>query len=128
MDLCHNLKGRIIVYCLELEPDSEGRPYRYVGSTSSCERRCAEHMGVANGKGASWCASHKPIDIISVRVCNTQEEAAAMEVMLTSLHQATIGYQQVRGGRWNMNQDMKKKPPYFDKVQEYFLDLSLIHI
>ena len=21
-----------------------------------------------------------------------------------------------------MNQDMKKKPPYFDKVQEYFLD------
>ena len=45
-----------------------------------------------------------------------------MEVMLTSLHQATIGYQQVRGGRWNMNQDMKKKPPYFDKVQEYFLD------
>ena len=45
-----------------------------------------------------------------------------MEVMLTSLHQATLGYQQVRGGRWNMNQDMKKKPPYFDKVQEYFLD------
>ena len=45
-----------------------------------------------------------------------------MEVMLTSLHQATIGYQQVRGGRWNMNQDMKKKPPYFDKVQEYYID------
>ena len=45
-----------------------------------------------------------------------------METMLCSLHQATIGYQQARGSRWNMNQDMKKKPPYFDKVQEYFLD------
>ena len=45
-----------------------------------------------------------------------------MEVMLTSIHQAQIGYQQVKGGRWNMNQDMKKKPPYFDKAQEYYLD------
>ena len=45
-----------------------------------------------------------------------------METMLTSLHQAQIGYQQCRGSRWNMNQDMKKKPPYFDKVQEYYID------
>ena len=45
-----------------------------------------------------------------------------METMLCSLHQPTIGYQQARGSRWNMNQDMKRKPPYFDKVQEYFLD------
>ena len=45
-----------------------------------------------------------------------------METMLCSLHQATIGYQQARGSRWNMNQDMKKKPPYFDKAQEYYLD------
>ena len=45
-----------------------------------------------------------------------------MEVMLCSLHQATIGYQNARGGRYNMNQDMKRKPPYFDKVQEYYLD------
>ena len=45
-----------------------------------------------------------------------------METMLCSLHQATIGYQQARGSRWNMNQDMKKKPPYSDKAQEYYLD------
>ena len=122
MDLVHQLKGRIVVYCLECEPDSDGRPYRYVGTTSNCEKRLCEHMGIANGKGAAWCASHKPIDVISVRVCNTKEEAAVMEVMLTSLHQAQIGYQQTRGARWNMNQDMKRKPPYFDKVQEYYLD------
>ena len=122
MDLVHQLKGRIIVYVLECEPLPDGRPIRYVGTTNNCERRTAEHMGIANGKGASWCLTHKPIDIISVRVCNTKEEAAVMETMLTSLHQAQIGYQQCRGSRWNMNQDMKKKPPYFDKVLEYYID------
>ena len=122
MDLVHQLKGRIIVYCLECEPLPDGRPIRYIGQTSNCERRVAEHMGVANGKGASWCLAHKPIDIISVRVFSTKEEAAVMETMLTSLHQAQVGYQQVRGGRWCMCTDMKKKPPYFDKVQEYYLE------
>ena len=121
MDLVHNLKGKLVVYCLECEPDADGRPFRYVGSTNNCERRMAEHMGVKEG-GAAWCKSHKPVDVISVRVCNTKEEAAVMETMLCSLHQATIGYQQARGSRWNMNQDMKKNPPYFDKVQESFLD------
>ena len=81
----------------------------------------AEHMGVKEG-GAAWCKSHEPVGVISVRVCNSKEEAAVMETMLCSLHQATIGYQQARGSRWNMNQDMKKKPPYFEKVQEYYLD------
>ena len=47
----------------------------------------AEHMGVKEG-GAAWCKSHKPVDVISVRVCNTKEEAAVMETMLCSLHQA----------------------------------------
>ncbi len=121
MDLVHNLKNKLIVYVLECEPDADGRPYRYVGSTANCERRMAEHMGVKDG-GAAWCKSHKPVDVISVRVCNSKEECAVMETMLCSLHQATIGYQNARGSRWNMNQDMKRKPPYFDKVQEYFLD------
>ena len=118
MDLVHNLKGKIVVYCLELEPDEEGRPYRYVGTTSNCERRCAEHMGVKDG-GAAWCKLHKPIDVLSVRVCQNKEEAAVMETMLCGLHQATIGYQQCRGARWNMGGDMQKKPPYFDKALEY---------
>ena len=78
-------------------------------------------MGMKEG-GAAWCKSHKPVDVISVRVCNSKEEAAVMETMLCSLHQATVGYQQARGSRWNMNQDMKKKPPYSDKATEYFLD------
>ena len=38
MDLVHNLKGKIVVYCLECEPDAEGRPFRYVGCTNNCLR------------------------------------------------------------------------------------------
>ena len=56
MDLVHNLKGKIVVYCLECEPDAEGRPFRYVGCTTNCERRMAEHMGMKEG-GAAWCKS-----------------------------------------------------------------------
>ena len=79
MDLVHNLKGKIVVYCLECEPDAEGRPFRYVGCTNNCERRMAEHMGMKEG-GAAWCKSHKPVDVISVRVCNTKEELSLIHI------------------------------------------------
>ncbi len=49
MDLAHNIKGKLIVYVLECEPALEGRSYRYVGSTTNCERRMAEHMQVKDG-------------------------------------------------------------------------------
>ena len=39
-----------------------------------------------------------------------------MEVMLCSLHMAETGFQNTRGGRWNMPGDMKKRPPHFDEV------------
>ena len=122
MDLnaVHNMRGKIVVYVLALEPDSEGREFRYVGVTKDLERRIAEHTGVRKG-GSAWCHKHKPKDIISLRICASMEEAAAMEVMLCGLHQAQIGYQQVRGGRWNMPGDMKRKPPNFDETDEYYL-------
>ncbi len=98
MDFVHNLKGKIVVYALELEPDEKGRPYRYVGVSENIERRCAEHCGVKSG-GASWTKHHPPVDVLSVKLCETREEAAVLEVMLTSLHMSKIGMQQVRGGR-----------------------------
>ena len=120
LDLVHQMRGKLVVYVLALEPDSEGREFRYVGTTQNLERRMAEHTGVKKG-GAAWCAKHKPVDIISVKVCQTTEEAAAMEVMLCSMHQAQIGYQQVRGGRWNMPGDMRRKPPHFEAAEEYYM-------
>ena len=64
--------------------------------------------------GVPLGAEYKPIDVISVRVVDSKEEAAAMEVMLVSLHMADVGIQACRGGRWNMAGDMKRRPPYFE--------------
>ena len=60
---------------------------------------------------------YKPIDVISVRIVDSKEEAAVMEVMLCAIHMAECGIQQVRGGRWDMCGDMTKRPPYFDDIE-----------
>ena len=112
LDLVHQLKGKHIVYVLELQPGEDGKKRRYVGSTTNVERRTAEHLGVKSG-GAAWCKKYKPTDVISVRIVDSKEEAAAMEVMPCAIHMAECGINQCRGGRWNMSGDMK---------------LSLIHI
>ena len=117
VDIVHHLRGRHIVYVLECE-ESEGRPYRYVGSSTNVEKRLCEHLGLKKG-GASWCALHKPVSVIECRVCNTKEEAAAMEVMLATIHMSQIGFQNCAGGRLNMPGDKKKKPPHFDNVEYY---------
>ena len=98
LDLVHQLRGKIIVYVLALQPGEDGKPRRYVGSSSNVERRMAEHTGMKSG-GAAFCKKFKPIDVISVKVVDSAEEAAAMEVMLCSLHMAETGAQYTRGGR-----------------------------
>ena len=89
LDYVHQLKGKHIVYVLALQPGEDGKPRRYVGSTTNVERRMAEHLGVKSG-GAAWCKKYKPTDVISCRVVDSKEEAAVMEVMLCSLHQAQM--------------------------------------
>ena len=61
---------------------------------------------------------HSPIDVLSCRICETDEEAAAMECMMFQLHSAKIGYQWVRGARWNMTCKMKYPPPGFTEEHE----------
>ena len=116
LDLGHQLRGKTIVYVLALQPGEDGKPRRYVGSSSNVERRMAEHTGMKSG-GAAFCKKFKPIDVISVKCVDSAEEAAAMEVMLCSLHMAEVGVQACRGGRWNMSGDMKRRPPYFDECE-----------
>ena len=103
------------MYVLALQSE-DGKPRRYVGSSANVERRMAEHLGVKSG-GAAWCRKYKPVDVLSVKCVETPEEAAAMEVMLCSLHMAEVGVQCCRGGRWNMSGDMKRRPPYFDDCE-----------
>ena len=85
----------------------------------------AEHTGVKSG-GAAWCKKYKPIDVISVRIVDSKEEAAVMEVMLCSLHMADIGAQHCRGGRWNMSGDMKKRLPMLKTCLEHTPTLILV--
>ena len=113
LDYVHQLKGKHVVYVLALQPGEDGKPRRYVGSTSNVERRMAEHLGVKSG-GAAWCKKYKPTDVISCRVVDSKEEAAVMEVMLTSLHMSQVGINFCKGGRWNMSCDLKRRPPYFN--------------
>ncbi len=116
LDLVHQLKGKIVVYCLALQPGEDGKPRRYVGSTSNVERRTAEHLGMKAG-GAALCKKYRPIDVISVRIVDSKEEAAAMEVMLCAIHMAECGVNSTRGGRLNMPGDLKKRPLYFDNIE-----------
>ena len=100
-------------YVLQCEPCPEtGNEIRYVGVTRDCERRTAQHCGMKSG-GAKWREEHSHIDVLSVRICETEEEAAVMETMLYQLHAAKIGYQFMRGGRWNMVNKMLRPPPGF---------------
>ena len=112
-DLVHKTRGKHVVYVLACEPDIEtGNEIRYVGTTKSCERRVAQHCGILAG-GAKWTAEHPPVDIISVRIVDSEEEACTMETMLYQLHASLIGYNYVAGARLNMVQDKKFPPAYF---------------
>ena len=109
VDLVHCLPGKFIVYVLQCEP-REGKEVRYVGSSTSIEKRIAEHQGLAKTKGASWCAKHKPMTVLECRVVNTEEEAAVMENMLFNVHASQVGYQCCRGSRLNMPGPMRRPP------------------
>ena len=89
----------------------------YKRQSQNIEMRTAQHLGVKSG-GAQWTKTHKPISVLEVRLCQTKEEATIMEVMLTAVHQAQVGYQCCRGARWNMAAPMKKPPPYFENCSE----------
>ena len=47
VDLVHQLSGKHIVYVLQCEP-LDGKETRYVGSSTSIERRTSEHLGLAD--------------------------------------------------------------------------------
>ncbi len=79
-DMIHKCAGKKVVYVLLLESCPEtGKEPRYVGSTSNCEKRTAQHMGIIPG-GAKWTESHRPVDVISCRVVKkTDAEMASLE-------------------------------------------------
>ena len=79
LGLVHKQKGTICSYCLKLEGDEENEYYVYVGWTTDLEKRMLEHTGIREG-GASFCKLHKPIEILAVKIHESEQEAILCEV------------------------------------------------
>ena len=90
LDLVHQLCGKHVVYVLALEG---GR--RYVGQTTSIEKRMAAHV---EKRAAKYTQKYQVTDVLSCRVCENTEDASALEVALTSLHMAKVGANKCRWG------------------------------
>ena len=112
MDLSqvHKFRGSFVSYVLPLEGDSENPYYVYVGSTANIEQRMADH---AMGRGAKWTRLHKPTgQIWHLQLHDTMLAAMCAEVALWNLWAGKVGYQRVRGGRYNMTTPMWPPPGF----------------
>ena len=110
LDLLHKQKGTICSYCLKLEGDEENDYYVYVGWTKDLEKRMLEHTGVREG-GAAFCKLHKPTEILSVKIHETEQEAILCEVANWNLWAGKLNDpNRVRGGRLNMTEKLPYPP------------------
>ncbi len=78
LDEIHKTKGKIYSYVLKCDGDTEHPYYIYCGYTKDVEYRKLQHTSVASG-GAKWTALHPPVELVSLRIHETPEEAMAAE-------------------------------------------------
>ena len=110
LGLVHKQKGTICSYCLKLEGDDENEYYVYVGWTNDLEKRMLEHTGIREG-GASFCKLHKPIEILAVKIHESEQEAILCEVANWNLWAGRLNDpDRVRGGRLNMTEKLPYLP------------------
>ena len=110
LGLIHKQKGTIYSYCLKLEGDEENEYYVYVGWTNDLEKRMLEHTGIREG-GASFCKLHKPIEILAVKIHESEQEAILCEVANWNLWAGRLNDpDRVRGGRLNMTEKLPYLP------------------
>ena len=108
----HHTKGKICTYTLELENDKY-----WVGYSTDLEKRISQHMGKAPG-GAKWTALHKPKRIAEVKVHDSVSEALAMETANWNFLAALHGHDNVRGGRYNLCENLKYPPRGWKEMRE----------
>ena len=118
LGLVHKQKGTICSYVLKLEGDSNNEFYVYVGWTNDLEKRMLEHTGIREG-GAAFCKLHKPIELLSVKIHQSAEEAILMEVANWNLWAAKLNNpNRVRGGRLNLVEDLPFLPRGWPREKE----------
>ena len=112
----HKFRGAHVSYALKCAGDEEARFCVYVGSTSDIEQRMMDH---ARGRAAKYTARHPPTgEILHIREHDTAREALLAEVALWNLWAGKIGYDRVRGARWNMPGPMPFAPREWRKKCE----------
>ena len=106
----HKSRGKIVSYVLKCDGDSEEDYYIYCGHTKDVERRMLQHQGICQG-GSRWTALHKPHELVSIHLHDTQEEAMLAECANFNLWAGRLNnYDRVRGGRLNGTDKLKYAP------------------
>ena len=100
----HRTKGKICTYTLELENGKW-----WTGYSTDVEKRIAQHCQKCPG-GAKWTKLHKPVRLAEIKVHDSISEALAMETANWNLLAALHGENNVRGGRYNLCEDLKYPP------------------
>ena len=110
LNAVHHQKNVICSCVLKLEGDDANPSYWYVGWTKDLEKRMLEHTGVREG-GAAFCKLHKPTEILSVKIHETEQEAILCEVANWNLWAVKLNnFNRVRGGRLNMMEKLPYPP------------------
>ena len=114
----HKFRGSHVSYAIKTVGDDPCDAFCvYVGSTSDIEMRMMNH---ARGRGAKFTQACPPTgEILHIREHDSIREALLAEVALWNLWAGKIGYDRVRGGRWNMPGPMPFPPRECARCDEY---------
>ena len=100
----HRTKGTICTYTLEFKNKKW-----WVEYSMDFEKRISQHMG-KTPDGAKWTALHKPKRIAEVKMHDSIFEAFAIETINWNLLAALHGHDNVRGGHYNLCENLKFSP------------------
>ena len=98
----HHSKGKFVSYVLRLEGDEHAPFYIYCGSSQDIELRMLAATGIREYEQAAFCKLHPPIELLSLRLHESMEEAVVAECACYNLWAGKLGdHNRVRGGRMN---------------------------
>ena len=98
----HHSKGKYVSYCLRLEGDEHAPFYVYCGSSQDIELRMLAATGIREFEQAAFCRLHPPVELLSLRIHESMEEAVVCETANYNLWAGKLGdHNRVRGGRMN---------------------------
>ena len=121
----HRFRGCNVSYAIKCKGGEEGY-HVYVGSTRDVEQRMMNH---ARGRAAKVTKCRPPTgEILHIREHDTYREAMLCEVSLWNLWAGKIGFDRVRGGRWNCPGPLPYPPREWRSVTELTESMSELSV